>query len=117
MNAGIVILQDGTPCLVYDETLPHPVKCVEFCRNDFLVTLVYDAPAEVKKSATGNVVLGQSKIAQMMKTPPKQGRKLEYPLDHGFVAVLEEKKTIALGVVLQGQLADVKLVPVVFTDT
>ena len=48
MNAGIVILKDGTPCIVYDDKLPFPVKHVEFCRDDYILSLVYDAPGTSK---------------------------------------------------------------------
>jgi hypothetical protein len=123
MNAGIVILKDGTPCLVYDEALPYPVKSIEFSRADFQITLIYDAPPQQVaaepfdpfKASQNTSPLQISRIAKMSKTVQKQGRKLEYPLDHRFVELLEERKTIAIGSVQDGQVLNVKVIPVVFT--
>ena len=95
MNAGIVTLKDGTPCIVYDEKLPYPIRHVEFCRDDFQITLAYRLPEE--------------------KAPP-QGMKFDFPVDELFVKLLEKNKTVAVGFVKDQQLAEIKLYNVVFTD-
>jgi len=94
MNAGIVLLQDGTPCIAYDEKLPYPIKEVEFSREDFLITLVYDVPPG---------------------TPP-QGRKFEFPLDHPFVKVLEERGLVAVALMNAKDLTEIKVYSVFFTN-
>jgi hypothetical protein len=117
MNVGIVVLKNGTPCLVYDEPLSAPIACVEFNRKDFLVTLVYEEMDETgapkKKKNKNEPVLKGSRIARMMK-PLRRGAKLEYPLDHNFVELLEKNKEIAVARIDKGAFSEVKLVPVVF---
>jgi hypothetical protein len=120
MNAGIVVLQDGTPCIVYDEALSSPVRHVEFSREDHQITLVYDDIPKVslKRPRRGDstpAALKQSKIAQALK-PAAQKYKLEYPLDPRFTALLEKRKTVAIGLVQNGQLANIRMIPVVFTN-
>src|SRR5476651_1364643 len=95
MNAGIVTLKDGTPCIVYDEQLPYPIHYVEFNRDDFQVTLIYKLPDN---------------------KAPKQGNKFDFPLDHPFVKVLEKNKKVAVGFVKDKQLTEIKLYSVVFID-
>lgn len=94
MNAGIVVLRDGTLCIAYDEKLPHPIRHVEFSRDDFQITLVYDVADER---------LG------------KQGKTFEFPLDHPFVKSLEDKQNIAIACMSKGQLLEIKMYSVVFT--
>lgn len=94
MNAGIVVLRDGTLCIAYDEKLPYPIRHVEFCRDDFQITLVYDTADE---------------------RPGMQGRKFEFPLDHPFVRSLEEKKSIAVACMSKNELLEIKIYSVVFT--
>lgn len=97
MNAGIVILRDGTPCIAYDEKLPYAIKHVEFSRENFLLTLVYDVP-------------GASKISGR-----KQGKTFEYPVDHPFVKTLEQKRVCAVAAMGALDLLEIKIYPVVFT--
>ena len=92
MNAGIVMLRDGTPCIVYDEQLPHLIKHVEFSREDYQIMLVYKLPDNI----------------------PKAGRKFEFPLDHRFVQFIEKRKKIAVACVQQGDLFEIKMYSVVF---
>lgn len=92
MNAGIVCLQDGTPCIVYDEPLPHAVRHVEFDGADHQLTLVYDLPPGA----------------------PRDGRRLEFPLDRRFVALLRERGTVAAACVDHGKISGLKLYPVQF---
>lgn len=92
MNAGIVMLRDGTPCLVYDEQLPHLIKHVEFNREDYQLTLIYKLPENLGK----------------------HGRKFEFPLDHRFVQHLEKKKKVAVACVQNGDLFEIKMYSVVF---
>lgn len=96
MNAGIMILQDGkTPCIVYDEQLPFPIDHVEFSREDYQLTLVFKTPE------------GQE----------KQGRKLEYPLDHRFVNLLKGREDVATArIVKNKQVSDLQMVSIVFID-
>ena len=95
LNVGIVTLKDGSPCIVYDQALPHPIKHVEFCRDDFQISLVYrlaDAAA------------------------PPQGVKFDFPLDQQFAALLEKKKTCAVAFVKDSQVSEIKMYNVVFTN-
>jgi hypothetical protein len=92
MNASIVMLRDGTPCLVYDEQLPHLIKYVEFDPSDFQLSLIYKLPDNI----------------------PKTGRKFEFPLDHPFVQLLEKKKKMAVACVQNGDLFEIKMYSVVF---
>ena len=86
MNAGIVILQDGTPCIAYDEALPLPIRHVEFNRDDFCVTLVFDTPGRINR----------------------QGKKFDFPLDHRFVELLEERGNVAVAQIKGKQVVDIK---------
>jgi hypothetical protein len=95
MNAGIVILRDGTPCIVYDEHLPHLIDHVEFIREDYQITLVYKLPDHI----------------------PKMGRTFEFPLDPPFVKLLEQKKKVAVACVQNGDLFEIKMYSVTFPDS
>jgi hypothetical protein len=94
MNAGIVTLRDGTPCIVYDEDLPHLIRHVEFSREDYQVTLIYKLP----------------------EGKPKEGKKFDYPLDHPFVKLLEEKKKVAVARVKKGDLFEINMYSVIFVE-
>ncbi|MDI1227214.1 MAG: hypothetical protein PSY14_05985 [bacterium] len=98
MNAGIVMLRDGTPCIAYDDKLPYPIKHIEFCRANFLLTLVYNVP-------------GASKISGR-----KQGKTFEYPLDHPFVKTLEQKRVCGVAAMGDKDLLEIKMYSVVFTS-
>ncbi len=91
MNAGIVILQDGTPCIAYDEVLPFPIHHVEFSREDYQVSFIYETP---DKSI--------------------QSRKFEFPLDRPFVTLLEKRKDVAVAYIKNGDLFEIKMYSVVF---
>ncbi len=95
LNVGIITLKDGSPCIVYDEALPHPIKHVEFCRDDFQVSLIYQLPDD--------------------KAPP-QGIKFDFPLDQKFVDLFEKKKMCAVGFVKDQQLIEIKAYNVIFTN-
>ncbi|MDE1153992.1 MAG: hypothetical protein PW788_15785 [Micavibrio sp.] len=95
MNAGIVTLRDGTPCIAYDELLPFPISYVEFCRADFQIKLVYDKPQNYLR----------------------EGRKFEFPLDHPFVRLLEERRNVAVARIGSIDLVEIKVYPVVFTNS
>lgn len=90
MNAGIVILTDGTPCIAFDEALPHLVRHVVFDAETYQISLVYDVAEDVKKM-------------------------FEYPLDPPFLAVLREKKEVALAQTINGELIDISMFSVIFT--
>jgi hypothetical protein len=95
MNASIVIMKDGTPCLVYDEPFPHNIKYVAFSREDFQISLVFDiaAPKKVRE------------------------HKFELPIDPSFAKLLEQKGHIGLSHIEGGKVKKTAIVPVVFTDT
>lgn len=89
MNAGIVILQDGTPCIVYDEPLPHPVHHVEFNAENYQISFVYDVE-------------------------PKEKKTFEYPLDHPFVELLKENGIVAIALTENEQLVDIQMISIIF---
>lgn len=95
MNAGIVILKDGTPCIAYDDKLPFPIKYVEFCRQDYTLTLVYNAPGASKMFA-------------------QKGLKFDHPLDPPFAKLLEDRGNVAVARVDKSQLTEIKVYPVKF---
>jgi len=94
MNAGIVTLRDGTPCIAYDEQLPYPISYVAFSRENFQITLVYDKPRNILR----------------------EGRRFEFPLDHPFVRLLEERGNVAVARIGTVDLVEIKVYPVVFTN-
>ena len=94
MNVGIITLRDGTPCIVYDEQLPHLIHHVEFSWEDYQLTLIYKLP----------------------EGKPKDGKKFEYPLDFPFVKLLEKKKKCAVARVQKGDLFEIQLYSVIFVD-
>lgn len=87
MNAGIVILEDGSPCIVYDEKLPYDIDYVEFNEDDHLITLVYAIP----------------------QAKEKQGHKFSYPLDRPFVPVLRERGNVVTAFMKNKQLLDINI--------
>jgi len=93
MNAGIVSLQDGTPCIVYDEALPYLIDYVEFNEENHQITLVYILPPGVKG---------------------KQGMEFPYPLDSDFLEVLRDRGDVAVAFVKNKQLSDITLFSVKF---
>ena len=100
MNAGIVILQDGTPCIAYDGVLPFAIRHVEFSREDYQVTLVYDTP--------------ERDLAR--EAPDIRGWKLGFPLDHRFVALLKRRGNVAVASVKNSQLSEIKMYSVIFAQ-
>lgn len=96
MNAGILTLQDGTPCIAFDERLPYPIRHVEFNPADHRLTLIY-------------LVAGASKISA-----PKQGKKFDFPLDDRFLNLLRLRGDVAVARIDGKQLVDLAIYPVVF---
>ncbi|MCK5374779.1 MAG: hypothetical protein KAJ40_05800 [Alphaproteobacteria bacterium] len=94
MNAGIVILQDETPCIVYDEELPCPVRHVEFDYEDHQITLVYD----------------------VSKAEEVQNLKFDFPLDRRFLSLLEKEGSVTLASIKNEQLVDIKEYSVIFLN-
>ncbi len=95
INAGIVILKDGkTPCIAYDAPLPYPVLAVEFDRNDYNITLVYDKPRR----------RGASKFAT-----PRASLTFDFPLDVRFANLIMKDQKVALACVKDGELTDLKV--------
>jgi len=92
MNAGIVSLQDGTPCIVYDEKLPHPIKHVEFNEENHQLTLVYALPPSAGR----------------------QGYEFDFPLDPDFTALLRERGDVAVACAEKKKIQDVTVFPVKF---
>lgn len=88
------MLPDGvTPCIAYDDPLPYPVKAVEFNREDYLVTLVYDVPLR----------RGASKFSA-----PKQGKTFEFPLDRRFAEVILRDGVLAVARMEGDQLVELQ---------
>lgn len=118
MNVGILIMPDGSPCLVYDEKLGTVVHHIEFSYADYRVTIFYEeAPPVETDDVFGTnrpAIQKLSKIAR--KTTPTLGqRKLDYPLEHDFVELLEKTKAIGVTNILDSKLVDIRIVPVLFT--
>jgi hypothetical protein len=86
MNAGIIILKDGSPCIVYDGVLPYPVKWVEFSMANHQLTLVYDHPQAIRQ----------------------QGKKFDFPLDARFVSFLKQNKAVAVARIEGQELVDIQ---------
>jgi hypothetical protein len=95
MNAGIVVLKDGTPCIAYDEELPHPIRHVAFSREDFQITLVYEIEGRPES---------------------REGRKFDFPLDHAFLDLLKEKECVAIAKIENAAMTQFKIYPVVFLE-
>ena len=93
MNAGIISLTDGAPCIVYDEKLPHEISHVEFNEENHLITLVYDNPSPGSK----------------------RGYEFSYPLDRPFVALIRERGTVVVAYMKDKQLVDINISIVHFT--
>lgn len=74
MGIGVLVLQDGTPCVVHDEPLPN-IASIEYDKNVHMITLVWTDE----------------------KTKKVQKRKLEHALDPRIGAVLERVQIAAIG--------------------
>ena len=95
MNTAVLILRDGTPCIVYDGEIPH-VRNIEFSKADFLVTLVWIDP----------------------KTKQEGRLKMEYPLSQRMLDAFEKYGIIGIGRInAEKKMEDLHMIPVVFTDT
>ncbi len=92
MNAGIVSLEDGTPCIVYDEQLPYAISHVAFNDDGYQITLVY---ADADPSGP-------------------EGHTFEYPLDPPFVELLGERGNVAVAFMQNQQVIDINIYPVKF---
>ena len=92
MNAGIVILADGTPCIVHDEALTQPIRHIAFDAENYQISLV----------------LGGDDSEEIRKT-------FEYPVDPPFVELLREKKEAAVAQALDGKLVDIAVFSIIFT--
>lgn len=93
MNAGIISLMDGSPCIVYDEKLPHEISHVEFNEDNHLITLAYENPAPGSK----------------------RGYQFSYPLDRPFLAVIRERGSVVVAYMKDKQLVDINICIVRFT--
>ena len=100
MNAGIIILKDGSPCIAFDEPLPHPVKHVQFSEEDSLIKLIYNV-----------------KNDKLTNGKESSGKILEYPLDYRFKELIQFTGAVYVALVRKGQVIDMKEVPVVFVET
>ena len=95
INAGIVILQDGkTPCIAYDQPLPHPVKAIEFSKKDYNITLVYDV---LRKRGTSKFASERPELT------------FDFPLDPRFADLIIKDRKVALACVKKGELTDLKV--------
>ena len=121
MNAGIVILQDGTPCIVCDEALPGVVREVHLSYADYQITLVSEIPPPPPEKedpfrASQKTGVHKSKIARK-QGPKKETTKLDYPVEINFFKLLEKRKSVAIGSVVDKKVVSLRLVKVVFTKT
>lgn len=94
MNAGIVCLKDGTPCITYDEILPCDISHVEFNETNHQLTLMYD-----REDDEGRV-----------------GYEFPFPLDPPFTALLRERGNVAVAFIQEGQPFDFNIYNVIFVD-
>jgi hypothetical protein len=95
MNTGVLILRDGTPCIVYDGDIPH-VRNIEFDYSDYLVTLVWVDP----------------------KTGQEGRMKLEYPLSENMLSAFKKYEIIGIGrITADKKMEDLHMIPVVFLNT
>ena len=92
MNAGIVILEDGSPCIVYDEKLPYDISHVEFNEDNHLITLVY-------------AVRG---------TTERHGHEFSYPLDRPFIPLLRERGNVVTCLMKSKQVIDFNICSIRF---
>jgi hypothetical protein len=91
MNAGILILEDGRPCFVCDQELPHPVAYLQYCREGSELSIVY-------------------------ATPNVEPRICGYPLDERFADLFQSMRRISI-VVLRGGKVTLSIVPMVFAES
>lgn len=94
MNAGIVILEDGTPCIAFDAALPFEVSHVEFSEETHQVALMYAIPG-------GRV---------------RDGYVLAFPLDPPFTALLRERKEVGVAHIKDNNIIDLRLCLVKFIE-
>ncbi len=100
MNAGIIILKDGSPCIAFDEALPGPVEYVQFSTEDSLIKLIF-----------------KDKNQKLTNNENNSGKILEYPLDYRFRELIELTGAVHVALVRKGQVVEMKEVPVVFVET
>ena len=93
MNAGIVILVDGSPSIIYNEQLPYEIDYVEFNEDNHLITLVYKIPGSTEK----------------------QGYTFSYPLDRPFVTLLRERGNVIVTFMKDRQVFDINICLLRFT--
>ncbi|MBU6474885.1 MAG: hypothetical protein KGQ70_02870 [Alphaproteobacteria bacterium] len=91
MNAGIVSLEDGTPCIVCDEKPPRAISHVSFDEDGYRLSLVYSAAGAAS-----------------------QEHSFEFPLDPPFVEVLRARGNVAVAFVQNKQVVDINIYPVKF---
>ncbi len=87
-------MQDGTPCIVYDDELPYPVRHIEFDYEDHQIALVYD--------------VSEAEAVQSIK--------FDFPLDRRFLSLLEKDGSVALASIKNEQLVDIKEYSVIFLN-
>lgn len=93
LNAGILILSDGTPCIAIDDLMEKSIKAVEVDADTSMVKLIYRPSWSLKQ----------------------EEKELDYPLDYDFRELLAFCKYVAIAYVHGGKAIDLKEVPVVFT--
>lgn len=94
MDAGIVSLVDGAPCIVYNEKLPYDISYVEFNEENHQITLVYDIPG----------------------SSGKQGYEFDYPLDRPFVNLLRQRGNVVVTFIKDKQVIDINICIVRFVS-
>ncbi|MFZ5893155.1 MAG: hypothetical protein ACOY0T_19000 [Myxococcota bacterium] len=94
MNTGVLVLSDGTPCIIHDGDIPS-VRNIEVGSDDYRVTLVW--------------VDGQAGADQRMKLPT--------PLSDEMVARFRKFEIIGIGrITPERKMEDLHMIPVVFRD-
>lgn len=94
MDAGIVSLMDGSPCIVLNEKLPYDISYVEFNEENHQITLVYDIPGSSEK----------------------KGYEFEYPLDRPFVNLLRQRGNVIVTFIKDKQVIDINICIVRFVS-
>ena len=53
-------------------------------------------------------------VYKLPDSEPKLGKKFEFPLDHRFVKLLQQRKKVAVACVQNGDLFEIKMYSVIF---
>lgn len=112
-------MQDGTPCVVFNERLDGPVVEIELSADDYILTMVYEVEPEEEGDDPFKTYTGAQKISKIAR---KQGTRKEripstYPLDRRFFNLLNRVRACAVGSVVDKKMETLRIVPVKITNT